>query len=58
MENLLEIGTHIYPTEISLEQTHNDSLRDAFLDLDITLVNRRFCFKVFQKVDLYDFKVS
>ena len=57
VENFLEIATHIYPTEISLEQTHSDSLHDTFLDLDITLVNRRFCFKVFHKVDLFDFKV-
>ena len=51
VENVLEIVKHIYPTEISLEQTHNDSLHDTFLDLDITVVNRRFCFKLFHKVD-------
>ena len=53
MENFLEIAKHIYPTEIPLEQTHNDSLHDTFLDLDITVVNRRFCFKM----DLFDFEV-
>ena len=57
MENFLEIEKLIYPTEIPLEQTHNDSLHDTFLDLDITVVNRRFCFKVFDKVDLFDFEV-
>ena len=48
VENFLEIAKHIYPTEISLEQTDNDSLHDTFLDLDI---------KVFHKVDLFDFEV-
>ena len=48
VENFLEIAKHIYPTEISLEQTDNDSLYDTFLDLDI---------KVFHKVDLFDFEV-
>ena len=57
MENFLEIAKHIYPTEIPLEQTDNDSLHDTFLDLDITVVNNRFCFKVFHKVDLFDFEV-
>ena len=57
VENFLEIAKHIYPTEIPLEQTHNDSLYDTFLDLDITLVNNRFCFKVFHKVDIFDFEV-
>ena len=33
VENFLEIATHIYPTEMSLEQTHSDSLHDTFLDL-------------------------
>ena len=54
MENFLEIAKHIYPTEIPLEQTDNDSLHDTFLELDITVVNRRFCFKVFNKVDLFE----
>ena len=31
VENFLEIAKHIYPTEILLEQTHNDSLHDTFL---------------------------
>ena len=57
VENFLEIAKHIYPIEIPLEQTNNDSLHDTFLDLDITVVNKRFCFKVFQKVDLFDFEV-
>ena len=57
VENFLEIAKHTYPPEIPLEQTHNDSLHDTFLDLDITVVNRRFCFKVFHKVDLFDFEV-
>ena len=57
MENFLVIAKHIYPTEIPLEQTDNDSLHDTFLDLDITVVNNRFCFKVFHKVDLFDFEV-
>ena len=57
VENYLEIAKHIYPTEIPLEQTHNDSLHDTFHDLDITVVNNRFCFKVFHKVDLFDFEV-
>ena len=57
VENFLEIAKHIYPTEIPLEQTHNDSLHDTFLDSDITLVIRRFCFIVFHKVDLFDFVV-
>ena len=43
MENFLEIAKHIYPTEIPLEQTDNDSLHDTFLDLDITVVNNTFC---------------
>ena len=47
VENFLEIAKHIYPTEIPLEQTHNDSLYDTFLDIDITVVNRRFCSKYF-----------
>ena len=54
VENFLEIAKHIYPTEIPLEQTDNDSLHDTFLELDITVVNRRFCFKVFHKVDLFE----
>ena len=58
MENFLEIAKHIYPIEIPLEQTNNDSLHDTFLDLDITVVNKRFCFKVFHKVDLFDFEVD
>ena len=57
VENFLEIAKHIYPTEIPLEQTHNDSLHDTFLDLDITVVDRRFCFKVFHKVDLFDLEL-
>ena len=57
VENFLEIAKHIYPIEIPLEQTNNDSLHDTFLDLDITVVNKRFCFKVFHKVDLFDFEV-
>ena len=56
MENFLEIANHFYPKEILLEQTHNDSLHDTFLDLDITVVNRRFCCKVFHIVDLSDFE--
>ena len=51
VEHFLEISIHIYQTEIPLEQTHNDSLHDTFFNLDITVVNRRFCFKVFHKVD-------
>ena len=35
VENFLEIAKHIYPIEIPLEQTNNDSLHDTFLDLDI-----------------------
>ena len=31
--------------------------KDFNLDLDITVVNKRFCFKVFHKVDLFDFEV-
>ena len=57
MENFLEIAKHIYSTEIPLERTDNDSLHDTFLDLDITVVHRRFCFKVFHQVDLFDFEV-
>ena len=57
VENFLEIAKHIYPTEIPLEQTDNDSLHDTFLDLDITVVNNSFFFKVFHKVDLFDFEV-
>ena len=38
VENFLEIAKHIYPTEILLEQTHNDSLHDTFLNLDISVV--------------------
>ena len=57
VENFLEIAKHIYPIELPLEQTNNDSLHDTFLDLDITVVNKRFCFKVFHKVDLFNFEV-
>ena len=57
VENFLEIAKHIYPIEIPLEQTNNDSLHDTFLDLDITVANKGFCFKVFHKVDLFDFEV-
>ena len=57
MENFLGIAKHIYPTEIPLEQTHNDSVHDTFLNLEITVVKNRFCFKVFHKVDLFDFEV-
>ena len=53
-KNFLEIAKHIYPTEIPLEQTQNDSLHDTFLDLDITVVNNN---KVFHKADLFDFEV-
>ena len=58
VENFLEIAKHIYPTGIPLEQTHNDSLHDTFLDLDITVVYNRLGFKVFDKVDLFDFVIS
>ena len=56
VENFPEITKHIFNSN-PLEQTHNDSLHDTFLDLDITVVNRRFCFKVFHKVNLFDFEV-
>ena len=49
VDNFLEIAKHIYPTEIPLEQTDNDSLHDTFLDLDITVVIIGFVSKYFTK---------
>ena len=47
----------MYPQEIPLKQYRTNSLYDTFLDLDITIVESKFCFKIFQKTDLFNFEV-
>ena len=57
VDNFKNIASDIYPQEIPLEQSRNNDLYDTFLDLDITIVDSRFCFKIFPKTDLFHFEV-
>ena len=52
VNNFLKIADEIYPNEISLEQSQNNGLHDTFLDLE-----NKYIFKIFHKVDLFDFEV-
>jgi len=51
----------IYPTNLILEanvvDNTNDNISDHFLDLDIYISENRFCFKVYNKVDAFHFRV-
>ena len=57
LDNFLEIASRIYPKEIPLEQSSSNKVHDTFLDLDITVHEGNFLFKVFHKVDLFNFEV-
>ena len=47
VDNFKNIASDIYPQEIPLKQSRNKDLMTPFLD--ITIVDSRFCFKIFQK---------
>ena len=49
VDNFINIASDIYPQEIPQEQNRTNGLYDTFLDLDITIVDRRFCFKIKKK---------
>ena len=53
----LEVASKIYPKEIPLEPSNGNGLYDTFLDLDITVCDGNYVFKIFHKVDLFNFKV-
>ena len=55
--NFLELASKIYPKEIPLEANNGNGSRDTFLDLDIRICDGNFIFKVFHKVDLFNFEV-
>ena len=55
--NFLDIASEIYPKEIPLEPNQSDGYQDTFLDLDIKITNGDFIFKIFHKVDLFNFEV-
>ena len=57
VNNFLKIADEIYPNEIPLEQSQNNGLHDTFLDLDISIMENKYIFKIFHKVDLFDFEV-
>ena len=56
-DNFLSIASQIYPKEIPLEPNDGNGLHDTFLDLDISICDSDFIFKVFHKVDLFNFEV-
>ena len=55
--NFLDFASSIYPKELPLEMSSNNSLHDSFLDLDITVKNNKFITKIYHKVDLFNFEV-
>ena len=57
MNNFLDIASRIYPKEIPLESSTLDKKHDTFLDLDIKIFYGNFTFKIFHKVDLFNFEV-
>ena len=57
LENFGEIASQIYPKEIPLEPSDNNGVHDTFLDLDIKVIDNKFEFKIFHKVDLFTFDV-
>ena len=57
LENFLSVASQIYPKEIPLEPNNGNGLHDTFLDLDINICDGDFIFKVFHKVDLFNFEV-
>ena len=57
VDNFINIASDIYPQEIPLEQIRTNGLCETFLDLDITIMDSKFRFKIFQKTDLFNFEV-
>ena len=54
---LFEIASDIYPKDIPLEQSSIIGTHDSFLDLDISVLDNKFVFKIFHKVDLFNFEM-
>ena len=57
VDNFITIASDIYPKDIPLEQSSNIGSHDTFLDLDISVLDNKFIFKIFHKVDLFNFEV-
>ena len=57
IQNFKQIAKEIYPDVISLEDNDSDNSRDVFLDLDIQVLNDKFCMKVYHKIDDFKFDV-
>ena len=55
--DFLKIASRIYPKEIPLEPNIGNGKHDTFLDLDISVCDSSFVFKIFHKVDLFNFEV-
>ena len=55
--NFVTIASDIYPKDIPLEQSSNIGKHYTFLDLDISVLDNKFVFKIFHKVDLFNFEV-
>ncbi len=52
------IAKEIYPKELILENTNENTSHDTFLDLSITVHNEKFVIGVFHKTDHYNFEVT
>ena len=57
VDNFTTIASDISPEDIPLEQSSNIGTHDTFLDLDISVLDNKFVFKIFHKVDLFNFEV-
>ena len=57
VDNFITIASDIYPKDIPLEQNSNIGTHHALLDLDISVLDNKFVFKIFHKVDLFNFEV-
>ena len=57
LDIFLEIAKDIYPSDIPLEASKTNGFNDTFLDLDVTVHQGCFIFKVFHKIDLFNFDV-
>ena len=56
VDNFITIASGIYPKDLPLEQSSNIGSHNTFLDLDISVLDNKFVFKIFHKVDLFNFE--
>lgn len=53
-----EIAREIYPISLTLNKSNESSVTEyAFLDLNVSILNDKFCIKVYNKTDDYNFRV-